>query len=111
MATELIDVSVFKELQDSVGADFVVELVDTFFEEAPSMVAELRDAFSKSDAEAFRRAAHSLKTNAFTFGAIVLGEHARSLEQGGLPSDDTGLDKLDSLYAASVTALQALKNG
>ena len=34
----------FAELQASAGAEFVAELVDTFLEEAPRMLAELRDA-------------------------------------------------------------------
>ena len=42
MSTSLIDPDVFAELQDSAGADFVAELVQTFSEEAPLMLAELR---------------------------------------------------------------------
>jgi hypothetical protein len=41
---DTIDRSVFAELQAAAGADFVVELVQTFFEEAPQMIAELRAA-------------------------------------------------------------------
>ncbi len=37
-----IDRAVFDELKDTAGADFVVELVGTFFEEAPQMLGELR---------------------------------------------------------------------
>ena len=57
------------------------------------------------------RAAHSLKANAFTFGAAHLGECSRMLEQGGLPSDDNGLIELDTIFAEPATALQALQNG
>ncbi len=108
MADDLIDHDTFTELQQTVGAEFVVELVDTFLEEAPQMLAELRTAFAAQAAEPFRRAAHSLKTNANTFGALALGTQARVLEQGGLPSDASGLDALETLYAKTVTALQAL---
>ena len=34
----------FAELHDAAGADFVVELVNAFLEEAPAMLAELRSA-------------------------------------------------------------------
>ena len=68
-----IDTDVFRELQATAGADFVVELVDTFFEEAPAMLAELRNARAAEDADRFRRAAHSLKSNSHTFGALPLG--------------------------------------
>ena len=77
-----IDRSVFAELQATAGADFVVELVDTFFEEAPQMLAELRAALAAGAAERFRRAAHSLKTNANTFGAMALGAQAREARTG-----------------------------
>jgi histidine phosphotransfer protein HptB len=111
MAEELLDLNTFNELTDTVGADFVIELVDTFLEEAPPILAEMRAALGAGDADTFRRAAHSLKTNANTFGAKVLGERARELEQGGLLSAGDGVDALDALYAESAAALKALCNG
>lgn len=106
-----IDRAVFGELQQSTGADFVVELVDTFAQEAPSMLAELRAAHAAGEAERFRRAAHSLKTNANTFGAIALGAKARELELGGLPADASGIDALQALFDAAVPALKELARG
>jgi histidine phosphotransfer protein HptB len=109
MAT--IDSTAFAELQASAGADFVVELVNTFFEEAPPMIAELRAAQAAGAAERFRRAAHSLKTNAQTFGATALAAQARALEHGGLPADAGGIDALQAQYDAAVAALKALIDG
>ena len=106
-----IDPAIFTELQDSAGADFVVELVGTFFEEAPQMIGELRGALAAGDAERFRRAAHSLKTNANTFGATALGAKARELELGGLPLDASGIDALQALYDTAATALKELTHG
>jgi len=111
MAEELIDVATFTELQETVGAEFVVELVDTFLEEAPQMLAEMRAAFNAQAAEPFRRAAHSLKTNANTFGALPLGVKARELELGGLPGDAVVLDALDAAFAESAAALRELSRG
>lgn len=108
---DTIDRTIFSELQDSAGADFVVELVGTFFEEAPLMIAELRSARAAGDAERFRRAAHSLKTNAHTFGASALGASARELELGGLPTDTSGIDALQSLYDTAAAALKELTRG
>ena len=105
---DTIDRSVFTELQATAGADFVVELVQTFFEEAPQMIAELRAAQLAGAAERFRRAAHSLKTNANTFGASALGADARELELGGLPADARGIDALQAPYDTAVAALKAL---
>ncbi|HET9207770.1 MAG TPA: Hpt domain-containing protein [Burkholderiaceae bacterium] len=106
-----IDPAAFAELQASAGADFVVELVNTFFEEAPPMIAELRSALAAGNAERFRRAAHSLKTNAQTFGATALATQARALEHGGLPADAGGIDALQAQYDDAVAALKALIRG
>jgi HPt (histidine-containing phosphotransfer) domain-containing protein len=80
-----IDAATFADLQDSAGADFVAELVDTFLEEAPRMLAELRSSAATGKPEALRRAAHSLKSNANTFGATRLGVLAREIELNGVP--------------------------
>jgi HPt (histidine-containing phosphotransfer) domain-containing protein len=84
MANATIDVATFEELKATAGADFVGELVDTFLGEAPAMLEDLRSAFAAGDADRFRRAAHSLKSNSNTFGALTLGAMARELELGGL---------------------------
>ena len=73
MTEPTIDRATFDELKEAAGAEFVVELIDTFLTEAPLMLAELSRAFAQREAEAFRRAAHSLKSNANTFGANALG--------------------------------------
>ena len=106
-----INRSVFAELRATAGADFVVELVDTFLEEAPPMIAELREALATGAADRFRRAAHSLKTNANTFGAIALGTRARELELGGLPADAGGIDALQALYDEATVVLKELARG
>ena len=106
MTDDPIDAATFAELQDTAGADFVGELVGTFLEEAPQMLAELRSALAEASAERFRRAAHSLKSNSQTFGALRLGEMARALELGGLVSDGTRIDALQAEYELASAALQ-----
>ena len=112
MAEPTIDPATFAELGDMAGAEFVTELVDTFLEEAPRMLADLRTAFAKRDAESFRRAAHSLKSNSNTFGAMRLGDAAKLLEREGLEATDPAqLDALDAEYARAAAALKALCDG
>ncbi len=106
-----IDPTTFAELQDTAGAEFVAELVGTFLEEAPQMLGELRRAMAAGDAESFRRAAHSLKSNSHTFGASRLGEMARALELGGLPLDTAPLQAIEAAYARAAAALQELTHG
>jgi HPt (histidine-containing phosphotransfer) domain-containing protein len=106
-----IDAATFAELQDTAGAEFVGELVGTFLEEAPQMLAELRTAMAEASADRFRRAAHSLKSNSNTFGALRLGEMARDLELGGLIADAAPIDALQAEYDRVATALQELSRG
>ena len=110
MSEPVIAEATFRELQDAAGADFVAELVGTFLEEAPGMMAELRAALAARDAERFRRAAHSLKSNGHTFGAMALGEQARAIELRGLDADPArDVAALDALAAACAQAAAALK--
>ena len=104
----MIDRAVFAELQAATGHAFIIELVQTFSEEAPTLLRELRQARQAGDAERFRRAAHSLKSNSSTFGATRLAELARTLELGGMPTGSAALDTLDAEYARTVAALTSL---
>jgi HPt (histidine-containing phosphotransfer) domain-containing protein len=110
-----IDLAVYSELQAVTGVEFVAELVRTFLEEAPGMLAELRKARADGDAERFRRAAHSLKSNANTFGAVRLAAQARELEIKGLDAEPTrdaaALAALEAEHARAAAALKALCNG
>jgi HPt (histidine-containing phosphotransfer) domain-containing protein len=110
MMNDAIDLAVFRQLQDTAGAEFVVELVDTFFEEAPGMLDELRNARVAADAERFRRAAHSLKSNSNTFGAMTLGKLARALELKGLDADPaTDAAAIAAIEVAYTDAAEMLK--
>ena len=110
-----IDQAVYSELQATTGVEFVAELVDTFLEEAPGMLAELRSARADGNAERFRRAAHSLKSNANTFGAVSLAAQARELELKGLDTDpardEAALAALEAEHMRTAAALKALRNG
>jgi HPt (histidine-containing phosphotransfer) domain-containing protein len=111
VATAAIDPATFAELQASAGADFVRELIDTFLEEAPRMLAELSEALPAARVDAFRRAAHSLKSNANTFGALALATMARDLELQGLAAaTPAALAALAQQYGAAAAELKALRD-
>jgi histidine phosphotransfer protein HptB len=111
----VIDRTVYSELRDTTGAEFVAQLVDTFLEEGSGILAELRGARVDANAERFRRAAHTLKSNGNTFGALKLAALARELELKGLdaePSRDAAaLAELEAEFARAAAALKALRNG
>ena len=107
-----IDMGTFTELQDSAGADFVVELIETFVDEAPQQVLALREAMSQGDDALFRRSAHTLKSNGSTFGALAFSALARELELSKL--SDLGaegplmLQRLEDEYSRAAQALKEL---
>ena len=110
-----IDRPTFAELQESAGADFVVELVDTFLQDAPALIDELRGARAAADAERFRRAAHSLKSNGNTFGALDLAARARELEMRGLgadaAADEAAIGAIAAAFADAAAELKSLSHG
>jgi HPt (histidine-containing phosphotransfer) domain-containing protein len=115
MDESVIDPAVYAALQDTVGVEFAAELVDTFIEEATGMLAELRSARAANHADRFRRAAHSLKTNSNTFGAMRLGALAHDLELEGLDADpardEAAIAALEVEYARAAAALKDLRHG
>ena len=78
----LIDQTALDALLDSVGGDaeFVRELVAEYLDDSPCQFAAMRQALADGDADALRRAAHSVKSNSATFGAINLSRMCRELE-------------------------------
>jgi HPt (histidine-containing phosphotransfer) domain-containing protein len=79
----VIDLNKFEEFRDSMGADFIGEVVEVFNEDAPELLRQMHAALEHSDADLLRRSAHSLKSNSAAFGAMGLAELARELELQG----------------------------
>ena len=76
----VIDKATFDELKQISGEDFINELIDAFLDDAPTMLQNMHTALAAKDVETFRRNAHSMKSNANTFGAAELGALAKELE-------------------------------
>lgn len=96
----VLDLITFNALKESTGADFIEELIDAFLDDAVTQMAEMKSALAAQDSETFRRAAHSLKSNAATFGAGDLAALARELEMLGRERNlETG-SKLEILQEA-----------
>ena len=110
----VIDHAIFNELKQVSGDDFINELIDTFLEDAPKMIAEMKAALASGNAETFRRAAHSMKSNAATFGAVGLSALAKELEMLGkenkLPETGDRLRLLEESFSSVREALLGLKS-
>ena len=78
-----IDRDVLARLAEGVGDDaaFVSELIGKFAEDAPALVDAAWAGLSRGDAAEVRRAAHTLKSNAATFGAQGLSDRSREVEE------------------------------
>jgi CheY-like chemotaxis protein len=85
------------------GPRSVAELIDTFLGHAPEQLAMLRMAVEAGDADEARRGAHTLKSNAASFGASSLADLCRELEAAA--QADT-LDNAPDLVNRIQTELQ-----
>jgi signal transduction histidine kinase/CheY-like chemotaxis protein/HPt (histidine-containing phosphotransfer) domain-containing protein len=106
-----IDRDVLARLAEGVGgdADFVSELIQGFAEDAPALVAAAREGLERGDADALRRAAHTLKSNAATFGAHALSDRSREVEQAAKRDDlADGATKVDAMARELENVLVAL---
>ena len=108
-AASAIDRAVFERLVATTGGPFVAELIDTFGEDARELLATLRRTLAATDVDAFRRAAHSLKSTAESLGATGLAALARELEAGARAGSlDGAADRLDRLTGHYERAARAL---
>ena len=107
----VIDKATFDELKEMSGADFMDELIDTFLEDSPKLIEEMKTALSANNADTFRRAAHSMKSNAATFGASQLSALSKELETLGKENklNETG-DMLKVLEEAFVSVRDELRD-
>jgi HPt (histidine-containing phosphotransfer) domain-containing protein len=114
MSADTIDSATYSALCDTTGVEFVHELVDMFLQEAPVMLDDLRESLAKQEVDRFRRAAHSLKSNGNTFGALGLGALAKDLELSGAAEVSArgaqALAPIEAEYARVATALAALRH-
>jgi len=110
----VIDKTTFDELKQMSGDDFINELIDTFLEDAPNMIAEIKSGLAANNADTFRRAAHSMKSNAATFGASQLAALAKELEMLGkenkLHEAGDKLKTLEEAYASVRDELTGMKS-
>lgn len=111
----VVDAETIDRLRDSIGEEFLGELVGTFLDDAPRQLEALRSAVERGDAEVARRAAHTLKGNGATFGANAFSELCRGLEERAKSGDlsDAGdlLAQVEAEYARVEVALSAARGG
>ena len=80
-----LDPGALEQLLELIGGDrgAFKDLVQSFLDECPLLVRRLQSAVGANDADALRRAAHTLKGSATDFGAITLARLCREIEAHG----------------------------
>jgi HPt (histidine-containing phosphotransfer) domain-containing protein len=116
MSTQpVIDRSTYENLQESMGTDFMDELLQAYFDETPQLLSSLRQALDGEDCETFQRSAHSIKSTSNSFGALQFGTMARELEMMGKDKNLHGapemVDALVAAYEDVKKALEGLSHG
>ena len=111
---DVIDQGTFSSLKDLMGADFVVELIDTYNTETGELIEHLRQALAAQDAAVFGRTAHSIKSSSASMGALAFSQQARQLEMMGKANDlvNAGpqLDLLAADFVRVRRRLEELRN-
>jgi HPt (histidine-containing phosphotransfer) domain-containing protein len=82
---QVLDPSALETLLEVVGGEpaLLGELIDSFLEETPPLLNNLRQALGQGDAAELRRAAHTIKSSSNDFGATTLAELCQELETMG----------------------------
>jgi HPt (histidine-containing phosphotransfer) domain-containing protein len=108
---EILDQSALSGLLEMVGGDpdFVDELVDTFLEDAPRQIAEIRAAIAAGSAAGVIRPAHTIKGSSASLGAGGMEMISRSIEEqarsGSLEGLPEHLAELERALAEAATEL------
>jgi CheY-like chemotaxis protein/HPt (histidine-containing phosphotransfer) domain-containing protein len=105
----VLDSSALEDLLAMLGGEFeyLVELIDSFLEDAPQLLAELEQSVESGDAAAVRRVAHSLKSNGADFGAATFSNLCKELEMIGKAGTIDGAGELTAQIVAEYGKVEA----
>ncbi len=113
---QVLDLVALKRLKATLGSratTMLPALIDSYFEQAVKLQTSARQALEQGQLEDLRRAAHTLKSNSASFGAIALFELCRTLENrakaGNLEEAETLLTQIELAYKATRMALEAAR--
>ena len=115
---QAVDASTLAALRDLQGEgppDILAELIAVYLRDTPPRLAALHEAVAHADAEALRRAAHSLKGSSSQIGAVQVARLCADLEEQASRTDlrDVAetLRRLDEAFGRVRAHLLALVDG
>ena len=112
---KMLNQNALDQLNELVGGDpeFLAELIDSFLEEAPDLIADLRQAVEVGDPVGMRLAAHTLKPNSADFGALELSQLCKKMEELGKAGTMDGAAELlveaEALFALVKAELEVIR--
>lgn len=103
------DAGALDVLLETIGGDreALAELIESFLDEGPGLIARMDGAARAGDAEALRRAAHTMKSSAADFGALALSRLCHTMESLGRAGRTDGAVALSEEAAGSYRAAAA----
>ena len=111
MSEPIIDRATLDELAASTDAAFVRQLAETYLDDSPHLLADMRQALQTGNAALLARSAHSLKSNSASLGALGLSALAKELElaakAGQLADAAQQVERLAGAYEQVAAALKA----
>jgi CheY-like chemotaxis protein/HPt (histidine-containing phosphotransfer) domain-containing protein len=116
-AYDVLDREALIMLLEVIGGewDLLVELIDSFLEEAPPLLSGMREALESGDSSALRLTAHTLKSSGHDFGATEFARLCQQLEDlgqsGQLDGSAVLVEQIESEYERVDNALLAAKEG
>jgi CheY-like chemotaxis protein len=108
-APAMLDPAALENLLSMLGGelDYLGELIDSFLEDAPQLLSQLRHYVEDGNAKGASRIAHSLKSNGADFGAATFAGLCKELETKGRAGDLEGATQLMAQIEAGYRALEA----
>ena len=110
-----LDAATLEGLRELGGDEFLAELIATFLDEAPNLLAAIDTPLAESNVDEVRRAAHTLKSNAATFGAESFADLCRELEERARAGDLAGagdlVERIGEEYVHVHEALDGVRRG
>jgi HPt (histidine-containing phosphotransfer) domain-containing protein len=110
---DTFDLAALEELRalgESIGPEFLPDLVDLFVQDTELLLAELREAVELRDVDAVGRIAHNIKGGGGQLGARQLASSCTRLEQaaaiGSLSVSQTDLHGVEMDYVELCRALR-----
>ncbi len=112
---QVIDMKAFERLGATLGTQarqMLPSLVDDFIKDAPRLISEARNAAEEGRTADLRRAAHTLKSNSASFGAMGLSSLSRQIEEtakeGRCEGAEAMLYRIEDEFAVASAELKAL---